>query len=71
MKVSELIEQLKFLDPDKEVAFLYPAGHYWHTIIAQKVTEVDEASVSFSEYHEKFTLDPDETEGCEYVVTLG
>jgi len=51
MKVSQLIEQLSFVDQDAEVHFAYGYGDYWKTQVAPSVSGIDEAVVEYSEYH--------------------
>lgn len=51
MKVSELIEQLSFEDPDAQVHYTYRYGDHWNTEVAPKVRLVEQGSVEFSEYH--------------------
>ena len=51
MKVSELIEQLGYLDQDAEVHYAYNYGDHWRTEVAPKVDRVDEGSVVYSDYH--------------------
>jgi len=51
MKVSELIEQLGYLDQDAEVHFSYCYGDHWRTEVAPAVGRVDEGAVVYSEYH--------------------
>jgi hypothetical protein len=51
MKVSQLIEQLKFLDPEAKVHFEYNYGDRWRTQVAPEVTQVQEGIVEFSQYH--------------------
>jgi hypothetical protein len=51
MKVSELIEELQYLDPEAEVHFSYNYGDHWRTEVAPKVTNVHEGVVTYSEYH--------------------
>jgi hypothetical protein len=51
MKVSELIEQLGYLDQDAEVHFAYNYGDHWRTEVAPKVGRIDEGAVVYSEYH--------------------
>jgi hypothetical protein len=51
MKVSQLIESLKYLDQDAEVHFSYNYGDHWRTEVAPKVSQVDEGLVAYSEYH--------------------
>ena len=51
MKVSELIEQLGYMDQDAEVHFAYNYGDHWRTEVAPKVDRVDVGSVVYSDYH--------------------
>jgi hypothetical protein len=51
MTVSELMEQLKYLDPNTEVHFSYNYGDHWRTEVAPKVSRVSEGVVEFSDYH--------------------
>jgi hypothetical protein len=51
MKVSELIEQLGFMDPDAEVHFSYNYGDHWRTEVAPKVRECAIGMVKYSDYH--------------------
>ena len=51
MKVSQLIEQLQYMDKDAEVHFAYGYGDYWRTTVAPKVSQVFEGAVVFSDYH--------------------
>jgi len=77
MKVSELIEQLGYMDQDAEVHFAYNYGDHWRTEVAPKVGRVDEGAVVYSDYHrmdkmaEHDDSDFDEETGEELVdVTL-
>jgi hypothetical protein len=51
MKVSELIEQLGYMDQEAEVHFAYNYGDHWRTEVAPKVGSVDEGVVEYSDYH--------------------
>ena len=51
MKVSQLIEQLSFVDQDAEVHFAYGYGDYWKTQVAPSVGTIEEGVVEYSEYH--------------------
>ena len=51
MKVSQLIEQLGYMDKDAEVHFSYNYGDHWHTEVAPAVSNITEGVVEFSEYH--------------------
>ena len=63
MTVSELMEQLKYLDPNTEVHFSYNYGDHWRTEVAPKVSSVSEGVVEFSDYHRMDKLVTDE-EDC-------
>jgi len=52
MKVHQLIAALKDMDQDLDVQFAYRFGDHWRTVVAAKVSEVDEGLVSYSEYHQ-------------------
>ena len=51
MKVSELIEQLGYMDPEAEVHFAYNYGDHWRTEVAPKIDRVDEGAVVYSDSH--------------------
>jgi len=51
MKVSQLIEQLQYMDKDAEVHFAYNYGDHWRTQVAPSVASVEEGVVEFSDYH--------------------
>jgi hypothetical protein len=51
MKVRELIEWLSGEDQDLDVHVAYNYGDHWHTTVAPKVQRVEEAAVTFSDYH--------------------
>ena len=51
MKVSQLIEELGFMNPDAEVHFSYNYGDHWRTEVAPAVSQVFEGVVEFSDYH--------------------
>ncbi len=51
MKVSQLIEQLGYMDKDADVHFAYGYGDHWRTTVAPKVRQVFEGFVDFSDYH--------------------
>jgi hypothetical protein len=51
MKVSQLIEQLQYMDKDAEVHFAYNYGDHWRTQVAPAVASVEEGVVEFSDYH--------------------
>ena len=56
MKVQELIERLKYADPEAEVHFSYNYGDHWRTIVAPAVTEVEDGKVTYSDYHQMDAL---------------
>ena len=60
MKVSDLIEQLQYMDPNAEVHFSYNYGDHWRTTVAPKVGEVFEGVVERSDYHQMDKLVDDE-----------
>ena len=60
MKVSQLIEQLGYMDKDAEVHFAYGYGVHWNTTVAPRVSEVSEGVVEFSDYHRMDKLVDDE-----------
>ena len=57
MKVSELINELKEMDPDAEVHFAYNYGDHWRTQVAPKVRHVEEGAIVWSEYHSMPKID--------------
>jgi len=72
MKVSELIEQLGYMDKDAEVHFSYCYGDHWRTEVAPKIDRVDVGSVVYSDYHrmdkmleEQYDVEFDEDTGEE------
>jgi hypothetical protein len=60
MKVSELIEQLGYMDADAEVHFSYGYGDHWRTQVAPKVGSIEEGVVEFSDYHRMDKIVDDE-----------
>lgn len=62
MKVHELIEELGNYDPNQEVHFSYNYGDHWRTIVALAVTEISEAKVAYSDYHQMDALVSDNEE---------
>ena len=51
MKVSQLIEQLGYMDRDAEVHYSYCYGDHWHTEVAPRVDSIEQGVVEYSEYH--------------------
>ena len=51
MKVRELIEDLRTMDPEADVHIGYTASDYWNTEIAPADHSVDEELVKHSAYH--------------------
>jgi hypothetical protein len=51
MTVQELIEKLEGFDPQMEVEFAYNYGDHWRTEVTKHITEVDEETVTYSDYH--------------------
>ena len=60
MKVSQLIEELGFMNPDAEVHFGYNYGDHWRTEVAPAVSSVADGVVEFSEYHRMDKMVDDE-----------
>ena len=73
MKVSELIERLENLDPEKEVMFEHPSHDHWRTVLASEVSQVSENMVKYAEYHRQYVLadDYEEDEPRIKVVLIG
>ena len=69
MKVRDLIESLGYMDPEAEVHFSYNYGDHWRTEVAPRVSRVEQALVTYSEYHrmdkivEEEDVDLDEESG--------
>lgn len=67
MTVSELIEQLSYMNKDAEVHFSYGSGDYWRTVVSEEVTSAELGYVKYSDYHRKFKVverdDDDEDDG--------
>jgi hypothetical protein len=62
MNVRELIEELKYMDPDAEVCLTYNYGDHWRTIVAPTVNSVEMGSVEYSEYHQMDKVSQDDYE---------
>lgn len=60
MKVSQLIEQLGYMDKDAEVHFSYCYGDRWHTEVAPCVSNIQQGVVEYSEYHRMDKMVDDE-----------
>jgi hypothetical protein len=60
MKVSQLIEELGFMNPDAEVHLSYNYGDHWRTEVAPAVSNITEGVVEFSEYHRMDKMVDDE-----------
>jgi len=71
MTVQELIEKLQQEDPEAQVHFAYPSGDHWRTVLAPKVTHIDEQEIKNSEYHGKpMLIDDEDAEDANRVVVL-
>jgi len=73
MTVEELREMLESYDDDMPVVFAFSSGDYWHSDVAENVTEVEELEVTYSDYHRKFKLVEDMSDddnGIELVLVL-
>ena len=64
MKVQELIERLKYADPEAEVHFSYNYGDHWRTIVAPSVEIVEKGKVTYSDYHQmdQLVIDKEDNE---------
>lgn len=51
MRVQDLIDELKYMDPEAEVHFSYNYGDHWRTQVAPTVRSVHEGFVTNSDYH--------------------
>ena len=51
LTVQELIDELKYMDPDAYVHFSYNYGDHWRTQVAPVVRSVEEGFVQESGYH--------------------
>ena len=81
MKVSQLIEQLGYMNPEADVHFSYGYGDHWRTQVAPKVGEVSEGVVQYSDYHrmdklvenedDMYEEDGDYNENVRRVVIIG
>ena len=60
MKVSQLIEQLGYMDRDAEVHYSYCYGDHWHTEVAPRVDSIEQGVVEYSEYHRMDKMVDDE-----------
>ena len=84
MTVSDLIAALQGFDDDAIVMFCYDYGDHWHTNVANAINEVEEATVTYSEYHRMHKVvdldgmvddccaeaDGDETNNKEHITTV-
>jgi hypothetical protein len=75
MKVSQLIEQLGYMDPEMEVHFEYGYGDHWRTTVAPKVSTIEVGLVQYSDYHrmdkvveQDYEDEEDEPKGKEVVL---
>ena len=70
MTVTELIKQLQILENggsgNLEVMYSYNYGDYWHTQVAERVSEPEGQAVTWSDYHSMFkAVDRDEDDNFE------
>lgn len=73
MKVSDLVEMLQEMDQNAEVHFAYNYGDHWNTQVAPEVTEVLEAQIIHSDYHQMpkvIDQDDDCIDGARTVVVI-
>jgi hypothetical protein len=52
MKVKDLIQELSCFNPESEICIAHTAGDYWGTELANEVSRVETANVTYSNYHE-------------------
>lgn len=78
MKVLELIERLRELDPEMDVMFEHPSHDYWKTVLTSEVSQVEENTVRYAEYHRQYVLaesedDPEDmgVQGRKLVALIG
>ena len=65
MTVRDLIEHLEQFDDNQEVQIGYPSGDYWNTVVCSSITEVEERTVEYSDYHRKNKISDDSYEDDE------
>ena len=70
MKVLELIERLRELDPEMEVMYEHPSHDHWRTVLTSDVSQVEENTVRYAEYHRQYVLAEDEDD-CEDMGVQG
>jgi hypothetical protein len=59
MKVRHLMDALSRMDPDMDVAFVYPSGDYWRTQILGEADDVRVRVAHYTAYHRAYALDGD------------
>jgi hypothetical protein len=68
MTVKELIMALEGFDEDLEVGFAFPSRDYWRSVLFDKVDDLEEGYVKYSDYHSQLAMaSEDEIEEAEYL----
>ncbi len=67
MTVKELKSLLSKFPEEQEVTVATPAHDYWHTTLAQLITNVELHKVAYSGYHQQNVVDE---EGMKTVLLL-
>lgn len=70
LTVGELKEMLSQYNDNDEVLVSYQSGDYWRTEVAKKITDVDEAYVVYSDYHQCDKISEDENDDTRQVVVI-
>ena len=65
MRVQDLIDELKYMNPEAEVHFSYNYGDHWRTQVAPTVDRVETGFVKYSDYHRMHKLVDDEDFDCD------
>ena len=61
--VGELIEDLQKLDPKKMIAMEAESHDYWDSIVANRIGEITEENIQYSDYHMKWGIPKELEEG--------
>jgi hypothetical protein len=74
MNVGQLKALLANLDDNTEIMREVPSGDYWRTILAKPITEVGEARVEHTDYHNCDKIvdqdDSDDNDPCTRTVLI-
>ncbi len=74
MTVGELKAYLEEFPDSAKVAFSYPSGDHWRTVLVGAIKSAEYANVKFSGYHDTHQIaepEGEETEKVEEVLILG